>query len=289
MTRIAMIRAVTCFLAVTLAIAPNGPLEPLGRFRDPELREVSGIVQSRRDPDIFWVHNDSGNPPALFAVRRDGTVVRRVGLSVANVDWEDLAADNAGHLFVGDIGNNGGNLPLRVIYQLVEPDLTKTTPKPPKIDAASYYRFPPGSRFDAEGLFIDGKAAVLIAKTSDGREAELFEIPIDPPSPLLRPATPRRLGSLPGFRESVTGSDLSPDGKWLAVCGSDVARVYNRTDRGGWTLLGEVHFQADGIESIAWDGRHLILAEEGQRLYRIPERDWRANGGVSRSKTRENP
>ena len=50
----------------------GGPLEPIGRLDHPAIREASGIVASRRYPGIFWVHNDSGNPPALYAVRRDG-------------------------------------------------------------------------------------------------------------------------------------------------------------------------------------------------------------------------
>ena len=97
-------------------------LERLGRFGHPPIQEASGIVASRRHPGIFWVHNDSGNPPALFAVRRDGSLVREYKVSAPNVDWEDIAIDDAGHLFLGDIGNNGLLLPLRMIYRLDEPD-----------------------------------------------------------------------------------------------------------------------------------------------------------------------
>ena len=107
---------------VLLAAGFESPLEPLGRFDTRVLPEASGIVKSRRHPGIFWVHNDSGNPPALFAIRRDGTVVREFRLEVPNVDWEDIAADGEGHLYLGDIGNNGGVLPLRAIYRLDEPD-----------------------------------------------------------------------------------------------------------------------------------------------------------------------
>ena len=109
-------------VAVLLAADPPSPLEPLGRFDPRAIREASGVVKSRRHPGIFWVHNDSGNPPALFAVRRDGTILREFRLAVPNVDWEDIAADDRGYLYVGDIGNNGGLLPIRVIYRFDEPD-----------------------------------------------------------------------------------------------------------------------------------------------------------------------
>src|SRR5206468_8997829 len=86
------------------------------------IREVSGIVASRRHPGVFWVHNDSGNAAALFAVRRDGSLVREYAVKAPSLDWEDIAVDDAGHLYLGDIGNNAGLLPIRTIYEIDEPD-----------------------------------------------------------------------------------------------------------------------------------------------------------------------
>src|SRR5262245_15366788 len=97
-------------------------LEPTGRFDPRAIPEASGIVKSRRHPGIFWVHNDSGNAPLLFAVRSDGRVVRRFRLAIPNLDWEDIAIDARGHLYLGDIGNNTGLLRVRTIYRIDEPD-----------------------------------------------------------------------------------------------------------------------------------------------------------------------
>src|SRR3954464_12793012 len=95
-----------------------GEFARVGRLEHPAIREASGIVASRRHPGVFWVHNDSGNPNFLFAVRRDGTLIREYAINVPNVDWEDIALDDDGHLYLGDIGNNGARLPLRVVYRL---------------------------------------------------------------------------------------------------------------------------------------------------------------------------
>src|SRR3954468_6307892 len=106
----------TVWTGVILAAAaflPPEPLERLGRLDHPAIREASGIVASRRHPGVFWVHNDSQNPAALFAVRRDGSLVGEFTLGVPNVDWEDIAADDQGHLYLADTGNNGGLLPIR--------------------------------------------------------------------------------------------------------------------------------------------------------------------------------
>ncbi len=268
------------FLGICCLLAgrPDGPtLEPLGRLAHPAIREASGIVRSRRHPGTFWVHNDSGNPPALFAIRRDGTLVREYAVKAPNLDWEDIATDDEGHLYLGDIGNNDNRLPLRMIYRLDEPDPSRPPAGALPVTTASYYRFPRGGRFDAEGLFLDGARAVVVAKFHDGREAELFAIPFDPPAPLTRPALPERVGTLPGFTEPATGADLAPGGRLLAVCSYEVARVYERAPQGTWRPIAAVRYKAEGIEAICWDGPDLILAGEGRGLYRITEATWRGS------------
>ncbi len=247
----------------------------IGRLDHPAIAEASGIVASRRFPGIFWVHNDSGNPPALFAVRRDGSLVREYSVEVPNVDWEDIAADDSGHLFVGDIGNNGGKLPIRAIYRFDEPDPSKAADGPLKPSLSTFYRFPRTGRFDAEGLFLDAGSAVVVAKTFDQRDAELFAVPIDPAAPLLRPAEPELVGTLPGFRDPATGADLSQDGSRLAVCSTREVRVYRRDPGGQWLLEGRADLPGGQIEAVCWEGSNLILAGEDRRVHLVPESSWK--------------
>jgi hypothetical protein len=255
------------------------PLERLGRLEHPAIREASGIVKSRRHPGIFWVHNDSGNPPALFAVRRDGSLVREYKVSVPNVDWEDIATDDHGHLFIGEIGNNNALLPLRAVYQLDEPDpLRKSNDDDGflKVKTASYYRFPPSGRFDAEGLVIDGDRALIVSKTFDGRPAEVYAVPLNPPAPLIRPAVAERVGTLTGFTEAVTGAHLSPDGRRLVVCSLASVGVYQKAPKDEWKLLARKSFRSgDQVEAVAWNGDDVILAGEGRGVFRIKAGTWR--------------
>lgn len=250
--------------------------ERVGRLEHPAIREASGVVASRRHPGIFWVHNDSGNPAALFAVRRDGTLVREYKVGVPNVDWEDITIDDDGHLYLGDIGNNGHRLPLRAIYRLDEPDPARDDDGSPlRATLATYYKFADKeSRFDAESLVLLDGEAVVITKHRDGGIAELMAIPLDPPAPLTMPALPRSIGTLPGFTEPATGADLSRDGQRLAVCSPEVARVYRRAGA-KWEQIGEARYRADGIEAICWDGDDLLIVGEGREMLRIPEASWR--------------
>ncbi|MHB1557852.1 MAG: hypothetical protein ACYC61_10255 [Isosphaeraceae bacterium] len=269
-------------------------LESLGRFDRQQLPEASGIIRSRRHPGIYWVHNDSGNAPWLFAVRRDGSVVRRFRLAIPNVDWEDIGIDDAGHLYIGDLGNNTGLLRVRTIYQLDEPN--PATPEDPARDRplkpqrTLSYALPQGNRFDAEGLFVDRGRAVVVAKYLDRREAELFPVSLDggeraDGAPAAAPV--RSLGRLAGFNEPATGADLSPDGTMLAVCSYAVTRVYRRADGGEkWEPMAEVRYAPRPIEGITWDGRDLVLAaEDGQGLFLLREARWRkGDAGAARAR-----
>jgi hypothetical protein len=266
-----------CSVVLWLTVIGPPALEPLGRLDERLIPEASGIVKSRRFPGIYWVHNDSGNPPLIFAIRGDGHIVRQFRLAVPNLDWEDIAIDDQGHLYLGDIGNNTGLLPVRAIYRIDEPDPRAPASEPLKASAISFYSTPRSSRFDAESLFVEGASAVLLAKYADGREAELFLVPLEPPSPLARPAQPRLLGSLPGFIEPASGASLSQDRTLLAVCSPSVTRIYRRdpSQSPPWLRLGEVRYPAMPVEGVCWDGRDLVVVAEGGGIYRIAEKTWR--------------
>lgn len=278
---------VSTLLLLTLAWpADLGPLERVGRVGDRELCEVSGTVRSRVHPGVFWVHNDSGNPAALFAIRADGTVLRRYAVAAPNLDWEDIATDDEGHLYVGDIGNNRGWLPRRAVYAFDEPDPSRPAEGPLRPTRVSYYRFPEGGRFDAEGLFVDEGRAIVVEKRLDGRAAGLFAIPLDPPAPADAPALPARVGTLEGFREPATGADLASDGRRLAVCGVTVGRVYERREGGGWRPSGAFRVPPGVVEAVAWDGDDLLLVSEPGEIYRVDERAWRPGSGSGRDARR---
>jgi hypothetical protein len=263
---------------ICMQAAAAVPLQSVGRLDEKRIPEASGIVKSRRHSGIFWVHNDSGNPALLFAIRSDGRIVREFRLAVPNIDWEDIAIDDQGHLYLGDIGNNTHRLSLRVIYRIDEPDPSAPSEKPILSSSFTFYSLPPENRFDAESLFCEGGAAYLLAKYLDGREAELFTLPLEHPSPLGRPAKPQLVGRLRGFTEPATGADLSADRMRLAVCSTAVTRVYLRSpeETPPWRLVAEVRYRPMPIEGVAWDADALILVAEGGGIYRLSEETWKS-------------
>lgn len=95
--------------------------KPDARFEDPAINESSGLVKSRRLDGVFWTHNDSGDRPRIFAVTREGRSIGAVEiLKARNVDWEDIAIDDVGFLYLCDIGNNRNRRTDLIVYRVPE-------------------------------------------------------------------------------------------------------------------------------------------------------------------------
>ena len=269
------------FALIAVAALAGDPAEKVGKFTHGAIAEPSGLVASRRFPGIFWVHNDSGNLPSLFAVKADGTLVREYRVQAANLDWEDIAIDDAGHLYVGDIGNNLRVLPVRVVHRIDEPDPSVAPTGRLKVAESIYFVYPEGKMLDAEALVVDGERLVVVAKGLDGRDAEMFAVPLRATS-LRKPAKAEAIGALKGFDRPATGADLSADGRRLAVCALGEVRVYRRDADGRWLPEAKLKGPKGQVEAIAWDGADLMLANEERELFRIREADWKPRPTRSR-------
>lgn len=238
---------------------------PIGRLDHEPIKECSGIVASRQYPGIFWVHNDSGHPPVLYAVTETGELVAEVRVEGAtNADWEDIAADEAGHLYVGDIGNNFGIFPMRTVYRIDEPDPHASPVKPANVATKIRYGFDE-DRFDAEGLcFRDGE--ILVVPRSRSAKTAIYHLKAADGGKYL----PTQVGQLP--IGSITGADISADGQRLAVCTPWALYVYP-LDADGRLITDRrpqvARFPRSGVEACCFDGDDVLLASERRNIYRI--------------------
>jgi hypothetical protein len=263
--------------------------EPVGRFDSPEVQESSGVVKSRRYAGVFWTHGDSGNPAAIFAFRENGQVLARIDVEGAlNIDWEDIAADEDGYLYLGDIGNNFAVLTQRYIYKVREPDPFAKPPQPIKPESIYVYTFE-GRPFDAEALLLIRGELYIISKPEHG-SASLYRLEA-PDAKRPHQLVPRAVAKLPLGR--VTGGDVAPDGKLLAVCTCDTLEVYRLPESGppvfnDDALLGRVRFPCGSVEACCFDSdpghasRHagarvpdddIILTAESDEIYRVHAAD----------------
>lgn len=141
------------------------------------LNEISGLVVSRRDPDLLWVHEDSGSEAMLWALGRDGRVRGRVALeNVTAIDWEDIALGPCGDvdcLWIGDIGDNAASRDHAIIYRVQEPDVLGGDQS---VTAEPWpFRYPGGPQ-DAEALIFFAGSPVVLTK-QPGQRSTAFAVP----------------------------------------------------------------------------------------------------------------
>jgi hypothetical protein len=182
---------------------------------DGRINECSGVVASRRYPGVFWVHGDSGNPPVLFAIDRQGKLLGQFRVGASNQDWEDIAIDDAGHLYIGDIGNNGAKRKQLVVYRVDEPDPASAKAaqgKVLKVTGTWRLQFPNGP-FDCESFFVHKGFGYVISKLFTGLHAVVYRFPLEAEG---KAVVLERVATLP-IRSPVTAADISADGKRLAV------------------------------------------------------------------------
>ena len=93
-----------------------------GRYARGPITEPSGLVASQSQSDVFWTHNDSGDAARIFAVTGRGALLAEFQVNGAEAtDWEAIATDDQGRLYVADFGNNLNRRRDLVIYVMAEP------------------------------------------------------------------------------------------------------------------------------------------------------------------------
>jgi hypothetical protein len=193
-------------------------------IRDPRIKESSGVVASRRYADVFWTHNDGGGPKkqVLYAIDRGGNT--RASFPVIGVtlhDWEDIAIDSAGHLYIGDIGNNDSKRDALAVYEIDEPNPQAGTGSiAPK--RAWKLKFP-GAPFDCESLFVWKEQGYVVSKVFDNAHAQIFRFPLKDTN---RPLT-LELVATTKITSPVTGADISADGTLLGLVAKNGAYVFS--------------------------------------------------------------
>lgn len=261
------------------------------------LTEISGMVASRSHPGVFWVHNDSGNEPRLFAIDLHGRTLAPAGWvspaeegqggppesfpgieiwSATNVDWEDIAAGD-GKLFIADLGNNGNARRDLGVYVVEEPDPGVARAAPPLQFIPVFYpgqtSFPAREwHYDCEAVFYDGGKLYFLTKHRKPGELMRFERGTnlyrldsrrtDRPNPLVK------IGSHDQVT-LATAADLSPSGDRLAVLTYRHLWIFPRPGTGDDWLSGNPRKleldrrKAGQNEAITWmDGHTLLMANE---------------------------
>jgi hypothetical protein len=238
------------------------------------IRETSGLAAGRRNGDVVWTHNDSGEAN-LFALSSEGTVVAQVKVEGASIqDWEDIESGSCdeGHcLYVADIGDNDAARADVVIYEIPEPALPTNTAVVRRTiratyadgaqDAEAFFRLPDG------GMFVVTKGRhrdiALYRLVTEGNHRGVLQ--------RVREIAPRPQNEL----DRVTAATASPDGKWVGLRTYRNLHVYRTDDLLGagqpaarFTLAPLAEIQGEAL-TLDNEGR-VWLSSEAEQENRVP-------------------
>ena len=232
-------------LALSLPTVTPRVLVPVGNLDFPEIDESSGLTASRRWAGVLWTHNDSGDRARIFAVSPKGRVIIPSGsdpaayrgvtvLGAENVDWEDIAADNRGRLYLGDFGNNSNQRRDLGIYAVLEPDPLRSD----TVEVLAFwpFHFPdqrhypdPDKNFDAEALFAANGCLYVLSKNRGDLQTRLYRLRSH-----KRPGVEVSLIGRFDIGGLVTAADASADGRRIVVLTYEALWLFTARTTEGW-------------------------------------------------------
>jgi hypothetical protein len=170
--------------------------------------ESSGLAKA--SDSTFYTHNDSGGENELFEIDKKGKLINTLKVHGAkNKDWEELAEDDKGNIYIGDFGNNSQKRKDLVIYKVKDgiSDEIEFKYKDQK-------DFPADKKnFDCEAFFWFNGELHLFSKGKEPKEliTKHYVIPDEPGKYSIKPKEELIL------KETVTAADISPDKSMFAL------------------------------------------------------------------------
>jgi hypothetical protein len=247
--------------------------------------EVSGVVASRIQTDVLWVHEDAGNSPFVYAIRADGTLLGKwlVAADSPIEDLEDIAVEPIFNgpdlIWLGDIGDNEAReknpeKPPRSAIQVVrieEPVINPArVPISSTVPAKDIFVFTyPDEPHDAEAMAVDPITGDLYIFTKEQAA----------PSTIFRARSPLSSGVLERVATLdstwLTGADFSPNGDELLIRNYRAASYWSRAADQTWDDVFngnpvQISLKSDPIggESIAFsvDASGFFSMAEGEQV-----------------------
>ncbi len=250
-----------------------------------KLDENSGIAHLQGK--AAWFVQDGGNSDKLYRVRFDGKLTQEFEVKNAkNTDWEDLAEDEKGNLYIGDFGNNHSKRKDLVIYKVPNPETEKgdkIKAKPIRFRYPEQQEFPPRRRdnqFDAEALFYSNGHLFIITKNRSipfTGEARIYKVPSEKGKhEAVYVGKFRTCGQEISCR--VTSAAISPNGKKVVLLGNGKLWIFTdfpSDDFSSGTMETIDLGATTQLESVCFlDAETLLISDEerdgtGRNLYRF--------------------
>jgi len=245
------------------------------------LKENSGLAFYPNS--ILYFVNDGGNAPLLHrydTVNNDYSTM--TVLNASNTDWEELAQDTEGNLYIGDIGNNSNNRQNLKIYKTVNPETISNNEI--TVDTISYSysnqtAFPPDAaalNFDCEAMLWYKDSIYLFSKNRtspyDGW-CYMYVLPDEPGEYVAQLRDSLQFTAMSKEAGWITGADIRNDSLVLLTSGKvHLAPAFNSVPLGSlsWTTY-DVGFSQKEAIAFGSSSDKIFISDElfiiGNKLY----------------------
>ncbi len=187
--------------------------------------EQSGMIWY---DELFWVNNDSGCEPELYAYNKSGELKKTVRLkNINNADWEDLA-DDSEYFYIGEFGNNYGRRKDLRVLRVAKSDikgeqnieLTADVLTFEWGDQNNFKKRKHNHDFDCEAFFSFKDSLYLFTKNWANYKTRMYVMSKTKGHHKLMPKAEFNTGFM------VTGADISSDGKQVSLIGYKDFKTY---------------------------------------------------------------
>lgn len=181
------------------------------------LNESSGLAYI--DGRLFSINDEDNDPKIQELNPEDGQLIREITIENAfNEDWEELAQSES-HVYIGDFGNNLGSRKNLSILRVSKDELLHSnTLVAEKIefsfaDQVNFSSPMESNNFDCESFFFLNNQLHLFTKNRGDGKTRHYVIKDELSTQEVSPTEEFDTQGL------ITGADISPDGKVLALLG----------------------------------------------------------------------
>ncbi len=196
------------------------------------LNEASGI-ETNHHSNLIWMINDSGNASKLFGLSSDGKIKKELKIHAKNNDWEDLASDKEGNMYIGDFGNNTNKRKNLAILKVSADSLNnkgKVDIERISFNYPNQNKFPPKKKylyFDCEAFFHFNDSLYIFTKSrvkDDFGKTNLYSIPAKQGNHTAKYVS--SFNSCSKLDCWITSADISDDGKKVVLLNSKSVWVF---------------------------------------------------------------
>lgn len=236
-----------------------------------KIPENSGLALSV--DGALWTHQDAGFDNELFKVTKEGKLLEKHPVpGTSNIDWEDLARDDQGNLYIGDFGNNLNARRNLRIFKV--PERTLAPVDTLHFSFADQKAFPPDKQnknFDAEAFFwLDGKLHLFSKNRKVKAPMRVYELPDSPGHYPVPPSDSLRINAM------ITGADVNPAQRQIALLGYGKLYLfdYQEPDNllGGRRICMAIPRSGQAEAIVYLPDNSILFTNEGGKIFRVSKK-----------------